>query len=75
MDVVVALASILGWLFIALSGIGAVYMLGAALVFRRFLASPPKTERRRDAITLLKPLHGAEPRLVENLASFLDQDS
>jgi ceramide glucosyltransferase len=29
---------------------------------------------RHEGVTLVKPLHGAEPRLADNLAGFLDQD-
>jgi ceramide glucosyltransferase len=36
------------------------------------LAARPAPRRR--AVTLLKPLYGAEPRLAANLASFLAQD-
>lgn len=38
--------------------------------FRRRAAPPPVAA---EPVSLLKPLHGAEPRLRENLASFLDQ--
>lgn len=64
---------ILGRLAIGIAAAGIVYLLVAAATIRRFftpaLAPAPSTA----AVTLLKPLHGAEPRLYENLASFLAQ--
>ena len=44
----------------------------AVLLFRR----PAQTARPAgplSSVTVMKPLHGAEPRLAENLATFLDQ--
>lgn len=64
----------LGWLAIALAAVGIAYHLFAAFVVRSFFADPPAAPRRADAVTLLKPLYGAEPRLFDNLASFLTQD-
>jgi ceramide glucosyltransferase len=60
-------------LFGTLAAAGVGYTLVAVWVVARFgwrdgpigVAEP---------VTLLKPLHGAEPRLAENLATFLDQE-
>lgn len=58
-----------------LAAIGCAYALATAIAADRF----GKTIRARrglvpeEAVTLLKPLYGAEPRLAENLATFLDQ--
>jgi ceramide glucosyltransferase len=68
------LAAILGWALLALAVLGTLYTILALIVLRRFFAPQPLPERRNDAVTLLKPLHGAEPLLATNLASFLDQD-
>lgn len=59
-------------LLLACAGIG--YMLAAAIIVGRFgcLAGPAPVAA--EPVTLLKPLHGAEPRLAENLATFLDQE-
>src|SRR5690242_18961719 len=65
--------SILGWIVLAVALAGCGYTLAVAWTLPRFFAASPPAPRRREAVTLLKPLHGAEPRLVENLASFLDQ--
>jgi ceramide glucosyltransferase len=68
------MAAILGWALLALGAIGTLYMIAAMIVFRRFMARQELPGPRSEAVTLLKPLHGAEPRLLENLASFLTQD-
>jgi ceramide glucosyltransferase len=68
------IASILGWTLLAMAGLGILYMLAAAMILRRFFAGEPTPPRRTEAVTLLKPLHGAEPMLEANLASFLAQD-
>lgn len=67
-------AAILGWTLLTLAGLGSLYLLAATIVFGRFFARRAVPARRTEAITLLKPLHGAEPRLLENLASFLAQE-
>jgi len=66
--------SILGWLCLALGTIGTGYMLAAAATLVRFFAAPRLADRSACAVTILKPLHGAEPRLADNLATFLEQD-
>ncbi|MBO0735302.1 MAG: bacteriohopanetetrol glucosamine biosynthesis glycosyltransferase HpnI [Alphaproteobacteria bacterium] len=50
------------------------YLLGAALAVRRFSRRALPAASDRPAISLLKPLHGAEPGLYENLRSFAEQD-
>ncbi|WP_374147421.1 bacteriohopanetetrol glucosamine biosynthesis glycosyltransferase HpnI [Sphingomonas sp. 28-63-12] len=66
---------ILFWISVVLALAGIGYLLASARNIRRFskairashmLASPVP-------VSLLKPLHGAEPRLAANLASFFDQ--
>lgn len=64
----------LAWAVLGLSLIGSAYMLAAAITLRGFFAPLTSAGRRTDGVTILKPLHGAEPRLVDNLASFLLQD-
>lgn len=59
-------------LLIALVGIG--YTIVAAVLVGRFAATPPAPAVDARPVTLLKPLHGAEPRLADNLASCLAQD-
>jgi len=58
------------------AGLGCFYALMAAWLSRR-LGGPPATRSAaaaHPAVTILKPLHGAEPGLYANLASFCDQD-
>lgn len=60
---------------LALSFTGSALLLWAArLMRRRAAAHDPAPPQPAPAISLLKPLHGAEPHLRANLASALDQD-
>ncbi len=64
----------IGCAFGALAVIGIAYNLIALAALRRFFAQSATATTGSAPVTILKPLHGAEPRLVENLASFLNQD-
>ena len=57
------------------SVVGCGYLLVAAVLTDRFArkGSPPPATRM-PGVTILKPLHGAEPGLFENLASFCTQN-
>ena len=68
------LVHLIGYFFAALAVIGIAYQLIALVAVWRFFASSAQHSGGQAPITLLKPLHGSEPRLVDNLASFLDQD-
>ena len=70
----IAIIAGLAWGMLGLSLIGSAYMVAAAITLRSFLSSLAVSGRRKDAVTILKPLHGAEPRLADNLATFLAQD-
>jgi ceramide glucosyltransferase len=50
------------------------YLIGTAVVVTWFVRRPLPAPPDRPAITVLKPLHGAEPGLYENLRSFAEQD-
>lgn len=73
-SVPIAIIAGLTWAVLGLSLIGSAYMVAAAITLRSFLSPGAAAGRRDDAVTILKPLHGAEPHLVDNLASFLAQD-
>lgn len=67
----------IAWLAIAMALAGTIYTAWVTFLVRRF---DRRLDRIADAvppafepITLLKPLHGAEPRLAENLSTFLAQ--
>lgn len=63
----------IGIVLAALAAIGVAYQAFAWVMLGRFFrvqVATPSTQ----AVTLLKPLYGDEPRLKENLASFLQQD-
>ncbi len=70
----IAIINAVGWILLGLSVVGTLYMVAAGVTMRRFFAQAVTPQRRSEGVTLLKPLHGAEPRLVDNLASFLEQD-
>jgi len=60
---------------LALSFTGSALLLWAArLMRRRAAARDPAPPQPAPAISLLKPLHGAEPQLRANLASALNED-
>ena len=60
-------------ILLILPAIGIVYTLAAALLLGR--ARPPASEQGpAPSVTILKPLHGAEPRLAEMLRGTLAQD-
>ena len=63
-----------GYLLLALAVVGMLYMLAVTVVMARFFSGLPDVPASDEAVTLLKPLHGAEPDLSRNLATFLDQD-
>lgn len=69
-DLVAALGSIAA----ALAFVGAALTVPAALAVRRLAARPAPPKATALAASVLKPLHGAPPGLVENLASTLAQD-
>jgi ceramide glucosyltransferase len=50
------------------------YLVGTASAAVRFARRPLPLGVERPPISLLKPLHGAEPGLYENLRSFVQQD-
>ena len=57
------------------SAAGCVYLVSAMLMTGRFpRRGLPAVRESMPRVTILKPLHGAEPGLMENLASFCTQD-
>lgn len=62
-------------LCIGMAGAGCVYSLAAVRAVRAFRSrAPSPAAPTARGITVLKPLHGAEPGLYENLVSFVHQD-
>jgi ceramide glucosyltransferase len=59
--------------FAGLAVIGLAYQAFAWIMLGRFFA-PHASAASSQSVTILKPLHGDEPRLKENLATFLAQD-
>jgi len=65
---------IVGYVFLALTAVGALYALAAGALVARFMRRPLPDAPSRPAVTLLKPLHGEEPGLDDALASFAALD-
>ncbi|MEO6717155.1 MAG: hopanoid biosynthesis associated glycosyl transferase HpnI, partial [Novosphingobium sp.] len=63
-----------GYFLASLAVIGIAYQLIALAAVLRFFAKPVPRGRCSEPVTILKPLFGDEPRLVDNLDSFLTQD-
>jgi ceramide glucosyltransferase len=51
-----------------------VYLIGTAVAVMRFARRPSPVASDRPAVSVLKPLHGDEPGLYDNLRSFAEQD-
>lgn len=64
----------IGYGFAGLAVIAIAYQLIALVAVWRYFDRPAPMGSSREAVTLLKPLHGAEPELCTNLATFLAQD-
>lgn len=60
--------------FALVAALGCVYALLAASAVRNFGAKRDPAATVFPGVTLLKPLHGDEPHLYDNLASVCDQD-
>ena len=58
----------------AVALIAGAYSTGAALLLRRFRETAAAPGLERQAVSILKPLCGAEPHLLEGLRSFARQD-
>ena len=63
----------IGWSLGALALVAILYQLVVIAAVTGFFAHPPAPLAQSEPVSLLKPLHGAEPRLADNLATFLDQ--
>jgi len=70
---VVSIGGVISWGLAATAIVGAGYQVAAALLLRRFVAVPSLAPSDWPAVTLLKPLCGAEPDLEANLRTFCQQ--
>ena len=60
---------------LAAAFLGCVYLLTSAILVRRFAAQEARPVSRPVAVSILKPLHGVQPKLLQLLESFCRQDS
>ncbi|NNM71818.1 bacteriohopanetetrol glucosamine biosynthesis glycosyltransferase HpnI [Enterovirga aerilata] len=67
-------AEVLAGLLLLLSAAGLAYLVAAIVLVRRLAARPASSPGAAPSVTILKPLHGAEPGLFANLSTFLNQD-
>jgi ceramide glucosyltransferase len=81
MAVLSHIAAGLGWFFAVLAGAGSIYTAMTAVLVHSFFdtrRSPPADDKGAaascDAVTFLKPLHGAEAGLRQNLAAHFFPD-
>ena len=66
------MTTVLSGICAAVASLGCLYLLGAILVIL-FRKPQQKAHPTPEPVTILKPLHGAEPRLAECLTSFCTQ--
>jgi ceramide glucosyltransferase len=67
-------ATPIGWLLVACALVGACFAVASARAVERFFITPAPDESHCPPVSVLKPLHGAERGLAENLESFCAQD-
>jgi ceramide glucosyltransferase len=66
--------SFIGWFLTLLGAAGTAYTLLAVYFAERFARRTVGTAKAFPAVTILKPLHGLEPQLEDNLEAFFAQD-
>ena len=66
--------AIAGWICVGLAFAGAAYACLAIRFTHRFVAQAETPNDNLPALSVLKPLHGDEPALAQNLESFLTQN-
>jgi ceramide glucosyltransferase len=59
---------------LGVAGAGCLYLIAAAWLVTAFARRSRPAEPKGAPVTILKPLHGLEPELFDNLASFCRQD-
>lgn len=67
------MANIMAAITAGAAALGALYLLVAVFAVQRFARRAPAVPASRPPVTILKPLHGEDPGLYENLYSFCVQ--
>jgi ceramide glucosyltransferase len=68
------LPHLLGWLLCAMAAFGGLFTAMASILFGRFVTRPPQEPTQTPAVTVLKPLHGADSWLGESLETYCHQE-
>jgi ceramide glucosyltransferase len=71
---VMFLPHLLGWLLCAMAMVGGLFTATASLIFGRFVTRGPQDPPLAPAVTILKPLHGADAWLADSLETYCQQD-
>jgi ceramide glucosyltransferase len=74
MPLLAQIGDLIGLIFLALCLCALAYTVVAAIVVPLYVGPPPADPKAFPSVTMLKPLHGLEPGLEDNLRSFLHQD-
>jgi ceramide glucosyltransferase len=65
---------LLGWLLCAMAAFGSLFSALASILFGRFVTRPPQEPSETPAVTVLKPLHGADRWLANSLETYCRQE-
>jgi ceramide glucosyltransferase len=74
MTVAQLIVAVVGYASLAIAAGYSLAVLSAALAWRAYVSRPRQIPAAQPAVTVLKPLCGAEPGLYEHLRSFCQQD-
>jgi ceramide glucosyltransferase len=73
-NVIAQLINVAGWACFAVAGLGSIYALTSGILVRRFLRNKVDELHASPPVSILKPLHGDEFALKENLEALCKLD-